>query len=80
MFSPVTIGVVAVVGLIVFGPKRIPEVANALGKSLNEFKKGMREAESSFKDGYAEPTPPAIAPTSTVAEQGHPTGTSETRS
>lgn len=51
MLSPVTAGVALVVALIVFGPKKIPEIANAFGKSINEFKKGMREVENSFQSG-----------------------------
>ena len=38
-----------IVALIVFGPKKIPEIANALGKSINEFKKGTREVEASIR-------------------------------
>jgi len=29
--------------LIVFGPRRLPEVAEALGKSIQKFKKASRE-------------------------------------
>ena len=55
MLSPVTAGVALVVALIVFGPKKIPEIANAFGRSLNEFKKGMREVETSFHSGVETP-------------------------
>lgn len=41
--------VILIVALIVFGPKKIPEIANALGKSINEFKKGTREVEASIR-------------------------------
>ena len=39
--------VVLLVILIVFGPKRLPELARALGEGIREFKK-------SFKDGVNE--------------------------
>ncbi len=29
--------------LIVFGAKRLPELARSMGKALTEFKKGMKE-------------------------------------
>jgi sec-independent protein translocase protein TatA len=34
---------------LLFGARKIPELARAMGSSVNEFKKGM-------KDGAAEPT------------------------
>ena len=35
--------VVGVVGLLLFGANRIPEVARSLGRSLNAFKAGLKE-------------------------------------
>jgi sec-independent protein translocase protein TatA len=32
--------------LLLFGAKKIPEIARSLGKSLNEFKKGQQEGAS----------------------------------
>ena len=32
--------------LLIFGAKKIPEIARSLGKSLNEFKKGQQEGAS----------------------------------
>jgi sec-independent protein translocase protein TatA/sec-independent protein translocase protein TatB len=37
---------IAVIALLVIGPKKLPEVAKALGKGFGEFKKAMNE----FKD------------------------------
>jgi len=38
--------VLLVIGLLIFG-RKLPEVARNLGKSVNEFKKGMREFQDS---------------------------------
>jgi sec-independent protein translocase protein TatA len=37
--------------LLVFGAKRIPEIARSFGKGISEFKKGMREVETEFQAG-----------------------------
>lgn len=57
-FSPIHWLIVLVVALLIFGPKRIPEIAKSLGEGIREFKKSMRE-------GMAEPTAAKTEPTET---------------
>ncbi len=45
--------VILVVALLIFG-KRLPEIARGLGKSLTEFKKGVREVEETKDDLVSE--------------------------
>lgn len=45
--GPGEILLIILVLLLIFGAKRIPEIARALGRSLNEFKKGQQEGASS---------------------------------
>ena len=52
-FQPWHIVVVAVVALLLFGTKRLPEMGKGLGEALRGFKEGIK--------GVAEPTPPAPA-------------------
>ncbi len=35
--------------LILFGAKKIPELAKGLGKGMSEFKKGLKEVENDIK-------------------------------
>ncbi len=38
------------IALIVIGPKRLPDVARALGRGLSEFKRATDEMKESFRD------------------------------
>jgi sec-independent protein translocase protein TatA len=54
--SPIDMLIVGIVAIMLFG-NRLPEVARSLGRSLNEFKKGMQELENEVKTSiYSEPT------------------------
>ncbi len=35
--------VIMVIALIIFGPKKLPQLGEGLGKAISNFKKGMRE-------------------------------------
>ena len=35
--------IIVVIALLIFGPKRLPEMGASIGKSIKEFKKGMNE-------------------------------------
>ncbi len=36
-----------IVALLVFGPKRLPEIGSAIGRGIHEFRKGLHETTSS---------------------------------
>ncbi len=56
--------VIFLVILLVFGPKKLPQLAQALGKAVREFRNATREIEESIKeiersvDLEEKPTPP----------------------
>ncbi len=53
--------------LVVFGPKRLPEIGKNLGESIREFRKATTEFGDSVKAGAAPPpTVPPAAPLSTA--------------
>ena len=56
--GPMELVIIFLIILLVFGAKRIPEIAQGLGKGINEFKKAAREVTDEFETSK-NPTPPA---------------------
>lgn len=56
---------ILVVGLIVFGPGKLPEVGRSLGKGLREF----RKASNALTQVINAPDPPPAAPAPQPAQQ-----------
>jgi len=54
-FAPIHWLLVLLVALLLFG-NRLPEVARSIGRSINEFKRGMRDVKDEF-DEDGEPSP-----------------------
>ena len=42
--------VILLIVLLLFGAKRLPEIARGLGKSIQEFKKGVKDIETDVND------------------------------
>lgn len=70
--APELILILAVVFLL-FGGKKLPELARSLGKSSKEFKKGLQEgtdeSDEAAKAEAAKPAPPA-QPKVEASDQG----------
>lgn len=45
---------IALVVLLIFGGKKIPELMRGLGKGVNEFKKGMKDVEGELNKDVEE--------------------------
>ncbi|OGU77782.1 MAG: preprotein translocase subunit TatA [Ignavibacteria bacterium RBG_16_34_14] len=41
---------IVLVILLLFGAKKIPELARGLGKGMSEFKKGLKDVENDIKN------------------------------
>jgi len=66
--------VIFVIALIVFGPRKLPELGRSLGKGIAEFKKATSELQNTLEDeirqeerraqppavAHAEATPPVV--------------------
>jgi sec-independent protein translocase protein TatA len=61
--------IIFVIALIIFGPRKLPELGRSLGKSLAEFKRASNELKSTLEEEIrieeqqqrAEPVKPAVA-------------------
>ena len=47
--------VILLLALVIFGPKKLPELGKNLGKGLKSFKKGLDDASEEFKAEVTEP-------------------------
>jgi sec-independent protein translocase protein TatA len=58
MFSsigPLEIAIVAIIAILVLGPKRLPEAGRGFGKSMREFKSGITGITGGDSDKPAKP-------------------------
>lgn len=44
------VGVIAIAAILIFGPKKIPELGSALGKTLRGFKEEIRTPSQESED------------------------------
>jgi sec-independent protein translocase protein TatA len=45
---------IVLVVLLLFGAKKIPELARSIGKGMSEFKKGVKDVENEIKSADTE--------------------------
>ena len=69
LFSPTHIILVLVAALVIFGPKRLPDIGKSLGKGIREFKGALSHIGD---DEPAAPAPAAPAPAATPQDQAVP--------
>ncbi len=70
--QPIHLIVIIVIALLIFGPKRLPEIGRGLGRAINEFRYGTREMAESFRDEVASKPSSGEAPAATPLP-GQPT-------
>jgi len=55
--GPTELIVILVIALIVFGPKRLPEIGKTVGKSMREFRKASQDLKDEFNMNVDEDLP-----------------------
>lgn len=53
-FSPTEVIVVAIVVVLLFGTRRLPELGSGLGKAISNFRKGYKDGTAIEVDAKAE--------------------------
>lgn len=69
MLSPVDTAVICGLALLLFGPKKFPEIGRAIGQGLGNFKKALTEVQEEVKTAVKTEEKPAQP-----AEEEHKAG------
>jgi sec-independent protein translocase protein TatA len=78
--SPWHWAILAVVVILLFGAKKLPDAARSLGKSMRIFKSEMREMQTESKPeapSIATPASPAVAPQPVQSQRVEPPAATE---
>jgi len=73
---PEIVCILAVV-LLLFGAKKLPELARGLGKGIQEFKRATQDVQSELERAIEEPPPPPRPVPPPSASSGSPSTTSQ---
>ncbi len=66
--SPIQILIVLVIALLVFGPRRLPEMGRSIGRGIREFKGAILDDDEPARRPPAEPRPTTTAAVSRPEE------------
>ena len=57
LFQPMHLLVIGFIALLVFGPKKLPELGKGLGEGIRSFRDSMREGEAQATKPDTKPQP-----------------------
>jgi sec-independent protein translocase protein TatA len=61
--GPLEIVIILVIVLVIFGPKRLPDLGRSLGKGMREFKDSVTGKDNELPEGTVEKPEPTAAAT-----------------
>jgi sec-independent protein translocase protein TatA len=61
--GPLEIVIILVIVLVIFGPKRLPDLGRSLGKGMREFKDSVTGKDNELPEGGADKSEPTTAAT-----------------
>ena len=67
IFAPWHWAILIVAVMLIFGPKKLPELGSSLGKGINGFRKGMKDVQEEVSTSMSM-AEPSSAETTTGAE------------
>jgi sec-independent protein translocase protein TatA len=75
MLNTPEIILILILALVLFGAKKLPELARGLGHGIKEFKKATRDVQDELHSAMnAEPAPPPYTPPPPAPAQADPPG------
>lgn len=70
--GPLEIGIVLIIALIVFGPKRLPELGSSLGRGIREFKETITGDRHDDDEDESDDDVKALSASTATAESAEP--------
>ena len=70
--------IILVVVLLIFGPRRLPEMAKGLGQSVREFRKGIKDMRKDIDEEVTEAPKAAPVSAATAAPAAEPANSADT--
>ncbi len=55
LLTPTHLIIVLVIALLLFGPKRLPEIGKGVGKTIQEFRRSVKDIDLTQGDASSDP-------------------------
>ena len=67
----VSVGFILFLAFLLFGPRKLPEIARALGKGMGELRRASNELRNSFEEEIRNMDRPSEGPSDIAPYYGH---------